>query len=216
MNILFQNLLVGVGLYGELRFNPVYKNYFTLGVQLGGAFGKSPYSLDGVYRNINDGELFEDYNYKRWNYGIEVAVGSKPIKIIGIFQRNLQYNDYHAVLQTAGRTDQQISFDKTMLWETVGLGLRIGDQTDRKKAGYVDLIFTLTKEQNNFTGRIGLEGRPFDIQGISLNFWQNNRIGLGLDVRMFKSEDNPLDFKMESSTLQFTFKYNLVKFLNEE
>ena len=213
--VLFQHLLVGVGLYGELRFNPIYKNNFTLGIQLGGAIGKSPYSFDGVYRNTNDGELFEEYTYKRWNYTIEVAMGSKPIKILGTFQRNLQFNDYQAILQTAGRTDQQISFDNTMLWETVGLGVRVANQINRKSRAFLDLLYTFSKEQNNYGSSNALIGTPFSQHGISVNYRKNNSYGLGLDIRLPMPFVKWTDFKLESSTLQFNFKYNLVAFLNK-
>ena len=214
-DVLFQHLLIGVGLYGELRFNPIYQNNFTLGIQLGGAIGKSPFDIDGFYRNINDVHLFEDYTYKGWNYAIEAAVGLKPIKILGSFQRHLQFNDYQAVLQNPGGTGHQITFNNTMLWETVGLGVRVGDQVNSESGVFLDLLYTFSKEQNNYDGNTDLRGTPFAQHGVSVDYWKNNNYALGLDIRLPMPFDKWKDFKLESATLQLNFKYNLVAFLNK-
>jgi hypothetical protein len=102
-------------------------------------------------------------------------MGSKPIKILGTFQRNLQFNDYQAILQTKGRTDQKISFDNTMLWETVGLGVRVANQINRKSRAFLDLLYTFSKEQNNYGSSNALIGAPFSQHGISVNYRKNNR-----------------------------------------
>jgi hypothetical protein len=102
-----------------------------------------------------------------------------------------------------------------MLWETVGLGVRVANQINRKSRAFLDLLYTFSKEQNNYGSSNALIGAPFSQHGISVNYRKNNSYGLGLDIRLPMPADKWIDFNLTSATLQFTFKYNLIAFLNK-
>jgi hypothetical protein len=208
----FPMQIIGTGFIGDLRFNPIYKNFFTLGIQIGGAFGTTPYDLEDVYRTINEGDLFETYSYERFNYGIELAIGAKPIKLVGIFNGFSQKNNYQAVLNTQYNTSEEIYFNDILLWDNLGVGLRLGDYTKRKNGANLDLIYTFNRELKsaNINSRFTV---PFGIHGFNLTYNQYNSYSVSLDLRMFKPKDKWMDFTIENATLQISFKYNLTGFI---
>ena len=204
--------IIGVGFNGGLRFNPIYKNFFTLGILIGGAVGSTPYELETVYRTINEGDLFETYSYERFNYGIELAIGSKPIKLVGIFNGFLQKNNYNADLNTQNNTVEDIYFNDNLLWDNLGVGLRLGDYTKRKDGANLDVIYTFNRElkSGDIISRLTV---PFGIHGLSISYNQNNSYAISVDLRMFKPEDKWMDFTLDNSNLQLSFRYNLTAFI---
>ena len=102
-----------------------------------------------------------------------------------------------------------------MLWETVGLGVRVGDQVNSESGVFLDLLYTFSKEQNNYDGSTDLRGTPFAQHGVSVDYWKNNNYALGLDIRLPMPFDKWKNLNLESATLQLNFKYNLVAFLNK-
>ena len=204
--------LVGVGFNGGLRFNPIYKNFFTLGILIGGAVGSTPYELEKLYRTKNEGVLFESYSYKRLNYGIELAIGAKPIKIVGMFNSFSQKNNFKAVLNTQYNTIEDIYFNDNLLWDNLGIGLRLGNYTKRKKGANLDLLYTFNRElkTDDIISRLTV---PFRIHGFNISYNQNNSYAISVDLRMVKPLDKWMDFTIDNSVLQFSLRYNITGFI---
>jgi hypothetical protein len=201
-----------VGFNGGLRFNPIYKNFFTLGILIGGAVGSTPYELEKLYRTKNEGVLFESYSYKRLNYGIELAIGAKPIKIVGMFNSFLQKNNFKAVLNTQYNTIEDIYFNDNLLWDNLGIGLRLGNYTKRKNGANLDLLYTFNRElkTDDFISRLTV---PFGIHGFNISYNQNNSYAISVDLRMVKPLDKWMDFTIDNSVLQISLRYNITGFI---
>jgi hypothetical protein len=168
--------------------------------------------LEDVYRTINEGDLFETYSYERLNYGIEIAIGAKPIKLVGIFNSFSQKNNYNADLNTQNNTVEDIYFNDNLLWDNLGIGLRLGDYTKRKDGANLDVIYTFNRElkSGDIISRFTV---PFGIHGFNLTYNQNNSYSISIDLRMFKPQDKWMDFTLDNSTLQLSFRYNLTGFI---
>lgn len=199
----------GGGLSGELRFAPIFKDFFSLGVRIGGALGTTPYLTSG--RTVLDGTLKEKYFYMRWNYGAEFAVGAKPLKLIGTINRYQQSNDYNGTLNKDSFDEAKITFKGPQRWETVGAGLRFGRYT-KSQADVVDLIYTFSKEADIEQIGAVLQDIPNSIQGISLNYWKHNKYKISADFRLPSAYNSWTDFEFNQSTLQISLIFGPDRF----
>lgn len=199
----------GGGLSGELRFAPIFKDYFSLGVRIGGALGISPYSTSS--RTVFDGTLHEKYFYTRWNYGAELAVGARPLKLIGTINRYQQSNDYNGRLNKDSSNESKITYNERQSWETAGAGLRFGRYT-KSQADVVDLIYTLSKEADIEQIGAVLQDIPNSIQGISLTYWKHNKYKISADFRLPSADNSWTNFEFNQSTLQVSLIFGPDRF----
>ena len=115
-------------------------------------------------------------------------------------------------MQHQYNTIEDIYFNDNLLWDNLGIGLRLGNYTKRKKGANLDLLYTFNRElkTDDIISRLTV---PFRIHGFNISYNQNNSYAISVDLRMVKPLDKWMDFTIDNSVLQFSLRYNITGFI---
>jgi len=205
----------GIGIKGEIYIHPYINNYFSVGFI--GAYSIGTKSLI-TQADQEDYTLTidESYFYTRFFYGVEIAGGIKPLKIVFKADRLIQTNEYDKSITDFYLTNEEYHYSDDINQETLSIGLRLprySGKYEGRRGNIFDFVYTLTRDF------------PFNWNTLQLNdyyslsewrvgfgfmWWRQSAIKLKLDlISDVKQKDfNNLNFRNGWYQISFIYNYN--------
>jgi hypothetical protein len=174
--------IIGLGVPVEAVFHPVFKEYFTLGLSCGLAYGLSPKTFTTPETsNLNVMPDEESLSYFRWNYGAEIALGFRKFKVLATLNRMSQNLEYEFLAQ-AGKN--KYTFDERWNQEILGMGVRFGRYLKKgdKARGNLDFLYTISQQSLGNSPSFRYDNISERAQGFSFVYWKHNRYKLKTDL----------------------------------
>lgn len=202
--------IYGIGMTGDIVLHPIIKEWFTIGVMSSLTAGTTIPSEDNT-EDIN----VNKYYYVRPTLGVEMAIGVKPVKILGNLSRSIQTNSFSADDNSSSGV---YSYNRTWNQQTVGLGLRLGGYSSAsltKKKGNFDIFYTLTQDvnllfirtSNDFFTNLN-QHQP----GLSIVWWKQSRFKFKASMVLPVSNEgfqiNNIDHKNATYQIGLIFNKN--------
>lgn len=205
--------VTGIGIPVEVVFHPVFKEYFTLGLSGGAAYGVSTAILkSNSTTGSNSTTDHENLSYFRWNYGAELAFGFRKIKFLANLNRMTQYNEYELITPS---NQGKYTFDQRLNQEILGFGLRFGRylKTDKKIRKNFDLLYTLTQQSFSGSPDFSFDNLSKRAQGFSIAYWKHNRCKFRTDLVVSTDDDfESFNWDWNKAYVQVAFILSLDRF----
>ncbi len=216
--------LNGLGLKGEFVIHPYIKDFFSVGLNVGGAVGTSPGAIHDVFSNTNStgAILSESYLYSRLDFGGELAFGSAAFKLLFKYNTGIQTNDFSKSITTQtsnifipGNTTDQYSVNEQFRRETLSGGFRIGPYSAThvhiKRPVSLDLLYNLARDYSwNWQSAKWNYAPVSDWRmGIGLGLWVQSALKIGFDMNFDANSILATPGQPQSgTTIQVSLIYN--------
>lgn len=181
------NFVNASGYRFDLVLHPVMNKYLSFGLYGGFAKGTTTLFLFGNKTEDVLSETEINYIYKRINYGAELALGLKRIKILGIYQTSSQSNAYTKTI-TSDNFVRMYTYEGAFKREMLSLGFRFGayfTKDPSKMPGTFDVVYNLSRTLPGKFPALAFKDYK-DLSkwnvGLGLNYWVQSRVRLRIDL----------------------------------
>jgi hypothetical protein len=207
------------GIKVNLVYHPIINRYMSFG--LFGGYSQGTTTLI-VLGNKTSG-LFTTtevkYFYERINYGSELALGLKKVKVLGAFNRSSQSNDYTKTT-TSDTYVKEFLFNEKYTQEMLSIGLRLGSYTTKhkdKRPHAFDIVYSLSRNIPDQFLKISFKDYK-DLSdwkvGAGFNFWVQSRVRMRLDITSNKRQSELHLINFNNIQYMATLAFSIDRFKN--
>ena len=203
----------------NLVYHPIINRYISFG--LFGGYSQGTTTLI-VLGNKSSG-LFTTtevkYFYERINYGSELALGLKKVKVLGAFNRSSQSNDYTKTT-TSDTYVKEFLFNEKYTQEMLSIGLRLGSYTTKykdKRPHAFDIVYSLSRTIPDQFLKISFKDYK-DLSdwkvGAGFNFWVQSWVRMRLDITSNKKQSKLHLINFNNIQYMATLAFSIDRFKN--
>ena len=197
------------GLKTEFIFHPFIRDYFGIGLISSFSIGTTPYFITGGKKNGGAEKI--KYLYTKFDMGVEMTAGFKPVKFLVAYRSSIQTHKYNHT-STQGSEITTLDFNRQIRKDFIIAGFRFGTykQKTPKRSICYDVTYNLTRDYAwdwskfnwNYKGISNWQ------HGIGFGMWVHSILKFQIDAAIDSRLGSFSPSKYDNLYLGFSIMYN--------
>lgn len=197
------------GLKTEFIFHPFIRDYFGIGLISSFSIGTTPYFITGGKKNGGAERI--KYLYTKFDMGIEMTAGFKPVKFLVAYRSSIQTHKFNHT-STEGSEVTTLDFNRQIRRDFIIAGFRFGayKQKTPKRSICYDVTYNLTRDYAWDWSKFNWNYKAISNwqHGIGFGMWVHSILKFQIDAAIDSRLGSFSPSKYDNLYLGFSFMYN--------